>query len=67
MPMQMILFNNALVKTKLKANNIAVMTQNVGGKAMMAAPDTPEVWDIINSIKEQFDRSEFMISDRLCF
>lgn len=67
MPMQMILFDNALVKTKLKANKIVVMTQNVGGKTMMATPDTPEVREIINSIKEQFDRSEFIISDRLCF
>lgn len=51
----------------LKAQDIAVMTQNVNGQQCMAVPDTPRVRAILNNTKANFDWSEAIVFDRLCF
>lgn len=67
MPMNTILFNNEAAKAALLAQDIAVMVQNVNGKQYMAVPDTPRVRAILNHTKANFDWSEAIVFDRLCF
>lgn len=65
--MNTILFNNEVAMAALKAQDIAVMMQNVGGKQYMAVPDTPRVRAILNNTKANFEWSEAIVFDRLCF
>lgn len=67
MRMNMILFDSAFAANELKAIGVAVVPQTVGGSRKFAVADTPEVRDLLNTMKGQFDWSQVVRTNHLCF
>lgn len=67
MPMKILLFDNAVAAAEMKTLGITVMLQSIGGKTKYAVTDTPEVRAVINKMKGQFDWTQILTSNQLCF